>query len=117
MNDKNSKFEKMQVNGVFLKEAPSGKAFQMAIMDDSGMELTRKWLPHSQVKLMDGTRVEGSYKDEISVTLPNWLAENEGIAKLLRDNLLDKEYGGDDMEAGMEDDEGAWGDSGDDDDI
>lgn len=86
-----SPHDMLAIRGMFLREAQSGKAFNIAIFDSEGNEVLRKWLPHSKTKMPDGGRVVASYRDVISVEIPMWLANNEGIAEYYRDDVLDKE--------------------------
>jgi len=91
--NKNSKYNLLPIDCIFLNESTSGKAFHVIITNSSGKELMRKWLPHSQVKFTGSEeRVTGvNYRDAIKVGIPVWLAENEGIFEALKEDIKDQE--------------------------
>ena len=93
----------LTIHAIFIKDAPSGKAFRAILLDEEGgEEVIRHWFPHSQVKTPEGDRVDAGYGCPITICVPLWLAEKEGFDKFYKEQLLDEEYGSD---TGLEEEE------------
>jgi len=73
------------------------KAFRAEFHDPDGDLLGNAWLPKSQVKQVvagdTGFVVCGERGEEILVDMPQWLAEKDEIAPLIREQLLEQEDG------------------------
>lgn len=80
----------ISVPAVFLKEAESGKAFRVILLDWDGQEVSRNWLPHSQVTDSEDGRVTANYSEKVELKIPLWLLEKENIS----DNYVDREEDG-----------------------
>ena len=90
----NAKFELVVLQGLYLGDSSSGKAFNIRLFNSKGKEEKNKWFPHSQVKLADSkAKVTGGHKEPIRIGVPMWMVESEGLEHLCREDLLDKEYG------------------------
>jgi hypothetical protein len=78
---------KIEVPIVFLKDSSTGKAFKAILLDRGGVEVSRNWLPHSQVTTDEGMVVEGHYGKTVRVMIPLWLLEKELIDSYYVDEL------------------------------
>lgn len=88
-----SKYDRFPITGTWITEAKSGKAFLFQLDNEDGSTSTiKKWLPHSQSKMEGGEKVT-DHAGTMSITIPLWLAETEGIYELYRDRLMNEEYG------------------------
>ena len=85
------------------------KAFLAKFHDSDGVELGEAWLPYSRVKQIlrgeGGFTVSGEVKGaEITVEIPQWLAESDSLEPLIREQLLEKEDLGDGVDEDPDDD-------------
>lgn len=75
-----TKYDKLILSGRYVREADSGKAFLIKLLNYKSPGLTKHhWFPHSQVELKDGGRVVGDYEELIYVSVPQWLVEKEKL--------------------------------------
>lgn len=88
----NNTLDKLGVQGYFLKEAKSGKAFLFAFCNEEQKEVIRKWVPYSQTSCDDGRRITAQpYRTYMEFNLPMWLCNREDITEIYRDEILAKE--------------------------
>lgn len=69
------------------------KAFLAEFRDADGDKIGDTWLPYSRVKQVlggeGGFTVEGEERDaEITIDLPQWLAESDRVEPLIREQVL-----------------------------
>ena len=100
-----NKHDRFTITGVFIRESASGKAFLFHLEDDTGeLSKLKKWLPHSQAKMLGTEARVTDHAGCMSITIPLWMAEKEGIYDLYKERIKDEECNPDDYEDQTEQD-------------